>query len=291
MSDRALIGIAAAALGGGCVIGNNTEASPVQFEAGLPVAVDFLPGQVVYEVCVAVDVDDGYVRPVALTTLDAIGVEDGIGPQAGAEVQPQPIDGLGCPEVGYQGWARIIWHTSLARGTAIFVHSNAPLPVSTGDLVAGAPQGGSAEPDAGLEAPAPSAASAGEIVLRGERFGGYDVTSGELGFAGTGIITVPVDIEYRSVGALAGRPANDITLALTYAPVPLPLFGSSSVGGDLRTDFDGHIELLYSEASVPCTADVAEYAVFVTPFEGGIALAASLPCTPEPSKLKPPETQ
>jgi hypothetical protein len=284
-SQRRLLAIGFAALGGGCVIGNNTEATPVQFEAGTPSPVGFLPGVIVHEVCIAVDTDGGYVRPVALV---ANGPGDSIGPVAGAPVQPLPIDGVECPtDELYQGWARIEWRTGLGRAVATFEHSNAPLPVGSGEQLDGDADAGVA-PDADITfAPAPSAASAGEVVLEGERFAGYDVTSGEPDYAASGIVTLPLDVGYRAAGTLAGRPADNVALALSYVPIDLTVFGTSTGGDGVRTDFEGHVDVLYRGDQLDCfTAE--EFGVYVTPPNGGTTLAASLFCTTfEPPPKKP----
>lgn len=243
-----------------CVIGDATEGSPVRFEASSPVATGFAPGRVIHEVCVAVDTDDGFVTPLAITSNPA---GDGIGPAEGAAVQRMPLQGLDClpASEGWTGWARLAWHTGPGRAVVVLEHASAPSPSS--DL------GGDT-----LEAAPVPTASAGELVLEGTRFEGYDVVVGEPEL-GASYVRLPVDVAYRGAGALAGGPAGGITLSLSFLPAGPEVFGSSTGTTDpIVTDVEGHVDVFLLGETIPCE----DVAVFVTPAGGGTALAATITC-------------
>ncbi len=262
MTTRATTAVLAATLLlGACVIGDGSEGAPVRFEASPAVATGFAPGRVVHEVCVAIDTDTGFVRPLAISSNPG---GDSVGPGEGAAVQRLPLDGIACPSAddGWSGWARLTWLTGPGRAVVVLEHAGAPSPSSG--------LGGAAL------APAPGA-SAGELVFAGVRFAGYDVTVGapELG---PSYVRVPIDVAYRDTGGLGGVPAAGITLALSFLPAGPVIFGSSTGSGTdpIITDADGHVDVLLLGDSVPC----ADVALFVTPTGGGTELATTLRCAP-----------
>jgi hypothetical protein len=249
---------------GGCVIGDDGEGSTVRFEAGAPAAVDFVPGRVVHEVCIAVDVEEGFVRPVAL-------VDDGaIGPGDGAAIQPDPLDGVECPTGDeWTGFARIEWRTHTGRAVVTFERSAASGPATSGDV-----------PGLSASDSTPGATS-GDLVLRGERFPGYDVVVEEVTTTGPAV-TVPFVVGYRAAGVLEARPAESVPLRLSIVPdatpdAPSEVIGSSTGDGTITTDPDGRVYVFLDPAAFSCDL-AAEYALFVTPEGGGTVLAATLPC-------------
>lgn len=243
---------------GGCVIGDGSDSQPIRFEAGTPQVVGFEPGRVVHDVCIALDDDAGYVRPVLL-------VDDGaMGPGEGAPVRPAPIADLGCPEAPeWVGWARIEWRTRTGRGAATVVHAAASAPAGTADVDG---------------VPAPDA-PAGELILDGERFPGYAVTVEATTLTGPAL-TVPFVVDYEAAGALPGQPAEGVTLGLSLLPEGPALLGSSAGGIEdpIRTDADGRVYVFLDAASLDCAIS-EEFAVFVTPTGGGTILATTLPCS------------
>ncbi len=266
--------VATALLGaGGCIIGNSTEGDLVVFEVGTPQPVHLLPGLVEHEVCVATNVDDGYIRPV-----DFVGIEglESIGPDEGAPVQVLPLDGLDCPPAseGFAGWARIRWQTQSGRNLATFAHAAGPFSGSTG--------GGGGEEFKRGDEPSNANATTGEVVLDGEAFPGYDVIDSFVDDSQPGVLGVSLDLAYRDAGLLLGEPAADVPFTVSYVPVDLVLFGSSSGTFDLKADRDGHNTLLYNQAAFcnsafdPSTGNPTNVSVFVTPFAGGTVLAGTL---------------
>lgn len=273
---RSTLVAAAASIGlGACVIGDATEGSPVRFAAGTPVATAFVPGQVVHEVCVVVDADDGYVRPLSIASTPA---GDGIGPAEGAAVQALPLDGVECPadppdggdgSTTWLGGARLTWQTGSGRAVVVLEHASTPAQPTVSALVGAAMLG-----DDTLAAPPVPPASAGEIVLQGAAFAGYDVEVGDAEVSAS-YVRLPIDVRYRAAGALATQPAGGITLSLSFLPEGPTIFGSSTGGADqIVTDAFGHVDVLLLGASVPCE----DVAVFITPAGGGTALATTLTC-------------
>lgn len=266
-----LAGIAGA---GGCVIGDGTEAEPVVFEVGTPQPVAFLPGIVEHEVCVATNVDYGYVR--ASDFIGIPGVEF-IGPSEGAPVQVLPLDGLECPPAsqGFRGWARIRWQTQSGRNLVTFVHEAGPF---SGSADTGFDDEESKRAEKGTE---PASATRGELVLDGEAFPGYEVVDAFVDDSNEGVLALVVGLEYGDVDGLVDQPAADVGFAVSYSPVEVPLFGSSS-GFDLKVDRTGYNTLLYnvsafcSSAFDPGTGEPTNVSVFVTPFGGGTSLAGTL---------------
>ena len=242
----------------GCVIGDGSDATPIRFEAGAPSPVAFEPGRIVHDVCIAVDDESGYIRPVLL-------IDDGaMGPGEGAPVRIAPIGELDCPEgPDWTGWARLEWRTRTGRGAATVEHAEASGPAGTADVT-------------GVQAPE---APAGELLLDGERFAGYDVVV-EAPTAAGPALSVPVVVDYRAAGALAAAPAEGVPLAISLLPAGPVLLGSSSGGVEepIVTDPDGRVYLFLDAASLDCGL-AAEYAIFVTPTGGGTTLAGTLPCT------------
>lgn len=263
-----LVAAAAVTMGlGGCVIGDATEGSPVRFAAGTPVATAFVPGQVVHEVCVVVDADDGYVRPLAIASTPA---GDGIGPAEGAAVQALPLDGVDCPSdpadgsTAWLGGARLTWQTGSGRSVVVLEHASTPAQPTVSATVG----------DDTLAAPPVTPASAGEIVLQGTAFAGYDVEVGDAEVSAS-YVRLPIDVRYRAAGALAAQPAGGITLWLSFLPEGPTIFGSSTGGAEqIVTDAFGHVDVLLLGASVPCE----DVAVFITPAGGGTELATTLTC-------------
>jgi hypothetical protein len=242
----------------GCVIGDGSTAEPIRFAAGPPVAADFEPGRVVHDVCIAVDDDSGYIKPVLL-------IDDGaMGPGEGAPVLPSPIEGLDCPTGDdWIGWARIEWRTRSGRGAATVEHAEASGPAGTPDVTG---------------VPAPEA-PAGELVLSGERFPGYDVAVEEPTLTGPAL-TVPFAVDYRDAGALPGRPADGLNLTISLLPAGPVILGSSSGGAEdpIVTDAEGRVFVFLDAVTLDCAVS-ADYAVFVTPTGGGTTLAGTLPCS------------
>lgn len=243
---------------GGCVIGDGTTAEPIRFAAGTPQAAGFEPGRIVHDVCIAVDDEGGFIKPVLL-------IDDGtMGPGEGAPVFPNPIADLGCPsEPEWTGWARIEWRTGSGRGAATVEHTEASAPAGTPDVTG---------------VPAPDA-PAGELVLVGERFPGYDVFIQEPTQTGPAL-TVPIAVDFRAAGALDARPAEGLTLALSLLPAGPVIVGSSSGGAEepIVTDLEGRVYVFFDAISLDCFVS-DEFAVFVTPTGGGTTLAGTLACT------------
>ncbi|MCI0583330.1 MAG: hypothetical protein L0227_10680 [Chloroflexi bacterium] len=243
---------------GGCVIGDGTDAQPIRFAAGAPQAVDFEPGRVVHDVCIAVDDTTGYIKPVLL-------IDDGtMGPGEGAPVFAAPIADLDCPdEPDWTGWARIEWRTASGRGAAAVEHAEASAPAGTPD-VTGVPA---------------SEGPAGEILFAGERFPGYEVVVEEPTQTGPAL-TVPISVAYRDAGALAGRPGDGLTLTLSLLPSGPVIVGSSTGGPEdpIVTDFEGRAFVFFDAVSLDCLVS-EEYAVFVTPTGGGTTLVGTLAWT------------
>lgn len=257
----------------GCVIGNSTDGDPVVFAVGEPTPVRFLPGVVEHEVCVATNIDDGYIRAV-----DFVGTPDVefIGPAEGAAIQLLPLDGVDCPPAseGFSGWARIRWQTEGGRNLVTFAHEAGPFtqPQDTG--------GGEFKREGGELLGAN--ATTGELVLEGESFPGYDVVDSFVDDSQPGVIGISVDLAYRDAGLLTSEPASDVPFSLSYAPVDLVLFGSSSGTFDLKADRDGHNTLLYNQTAFcngafdPATGNPTNVSVFLTPLAGGTILAGTL---------------
>lgn len=258
---------------GGCVIGNGTEGEIAVFETGVPLAVRLLPGVVEHEVCVATNVPEGYVR-----AADFVGIPDVefIGPAEGAPVQVLPVDALDCPAAssGFEGWARIRWQTQSGRNLATFVHERGPF------VAVGGEGGGEFKRD--VASLTGANATTGELVLDGEAFPGYEVIDQFIDDSQPGVIGVSLDLEYRDAGLLVDQPASDVPFTVSYSPVDLPLFGSSSGTFDLKIDRAGHTTLLYNLntfcaiAFDPSTGDPVNVSVFVTPVAGGTVLAGTL---------------
>ncbi len=268
---RTILVITAMTSAAGCVIGDSTDAEPAVFSIGEPLPVRFLPGLVEHEVCVATNLSDGYIRPVDFVALEGV---EFIGPGEGAAVQTLPLDGVDCPPAseGFAGWARIRWQTQTGRNLVTFAHERGPIPGEAEDT-------GEFKRGDGLSS---ANATTGELVLDGEPFPGYDVIDAFVDDSQPDVLGVSVDLAYRDAGALFGEPAADVPLTLSYAPLDLPLFGSSSGLFDLKADRDGHTTLLYSlntfcsTAFDPFTGDPINVSVFVTPLAGGTVLAGTL---------------
>ncbi len=267
---------------GGCVIGEGGEAPPVNLEVGAPIAIGFdtrdigadgIRGVVDHEICVAVDVSDGFVKPTQLIDTGSIG------PASGAAVQATPLADLECPTGGnLRGWARLDWGTVTGRALVTLDHTLNPGLTDPG----GGDGGGGGEPDAfPFEETLLPIRSGGEVVLQGERFAGYEITAEPLE-DGSSTLKLAVTTSYRATETLEARPAQ-LDLVLTFEPLsPVLVGGSPGFAADentgaitLPTDIDGEAYLLLDSGSL-CDSD--EFVLFAQTPDGGTELVTTLTC-------------
>jgi hypothetical protein len=263
----------------GCVLGEGGEAPPVNLEVGAPTPIGFdtrdigadgVRGVVDHEICVAVDVTEGFVKPTQLIDTGQVG------PANGAAVQFTPLADLACPTGdGWKGWARIDWGTVTGRALVTFDHTlNPGLTDPDDDDVP-------FEIDAGFFELAPTLIrSGGEVLLEGERFAGYQITAETIEDGGASV-KLQVGSAYRATATLASRPAQ-LDLVLTFSPeTPAVVGGSPGFTVDdatgaivLPTDVDGEAYLLLDAFSF-CDA---EYVLFAQTPDGGTELVTTLSC-------------
>ena len=255
---------------GACVINGGNEAPPVQLEVGTPTARAFVEtvvdssgtarGAVKHDVCVSADTPTGYIVPVELLDVGAMG------PVGGAPLQTEPFADSGCPAAGL-GWAMLEWDTTTGDARATLQHS------ATRGLEGDTEE---AEPDGGFETIA--FASGGTTVLTGEAFGGYDVYADEFEQVGEFTWAIPLHVEYRETETLTATPAVNVTVAMLFQPDASGYIVGGSPGVDLesgtfRTDATGSAYLLISD-SLLCTDTV----MFATTPDTGTTLVATMAC-------------
>jgi hypothetical protein len=284
MIERALI---VAALAGGCVVGGDREAPPVQLAAGAPKpfaeAVESGGGQTFavmrHDVCIAVDTQGGYILPVSLSGPGFLSL-----PDTGAPVNDAPIDGIDCPTGDpWRGWARIGWDTVGGRGRVVLTHS---LTRRTGSgTVPG--DGGDSEimPDAEFTFRADIASgpvpSGGELLFQGEAFPGFttDVTAD----ASNGPLTLGFTLEFAASATVPAAPAAFVAITPTTVPSGLASAvlpdspGWDPNTGTVTTDAHGTATLLVDPSTL--CEDGIDKTLFVATPDGGIQLATTISCS------------
>jgi hypothetical protein len=198
----------------------HVEFVPVRMAVGPGNEVQLLPGLVEHRVCVAANSPTGTLRASNL-----VGGQEGSGAfQTSAMVGPIEPMGLGCPstavdEVGWQGYAIMLWHTSA---------DSAEL-----DLTYVGPGG----TDLAIEA----------VTLEGLAFPGYEITV-DAPDATVDYVAVDVTVYYAAAGDLPSGPAAGVAVEQRFIPSPGPdLLGSSSGDADAvpTTDASGVVTMFF----------------------------------------------
>ncbi len=209
---------------------------PVRFVVGVPQPVRLQPGQVVHDVCVAVNSSKGTLQ------ADAISVEGSFSPVR-VDVRDQMPTGLTCPtetvdEIGWHGYAAFTWGTAVDFAQVTLTYLG--------------PEGSSLATDT--------------QPLRGEAFTGYSVASGTPTMTESWT-SIQVDISYPAIGPLPGGAASGVTLEdIRFIPESGPQFLGSSSGGaedPAITDLTGRVVLFFDTEGA-----VGTFALFVTPQNG-----------------------
>lgn len=287
MEKALLVGL----LAGGCVVGGDRQAPPVQLAAGAPspfaAAVESGGGQTYavmrHDVCIAVDTLGGYILPVSLSGPGFLSL-----PDTGAPVEDAPIDGIDCPTGDpWRGWARIGWDTVGGRGRVVLTHSltrhagSAMVPGGGGD---GGGGGGDIEPDAEFTFQADIASgpvpSGGELLFQGEAFPGFttDVTED----SSSGPLTLGFTTQFAASPTIPAAPAAFVAISPTTVPTGLasavlpdsPNWDPSA--GTVTTDAHGTATLLVDGTTL--CEDGTDKTLFVATPDGGIQLATTISC-------------
>ncbi|MBI4914647.1 MAG: hypothetical protein HY825_02275 [Acidobacteria bacterium] len=183
----------------------------VLLEFGTPTAIDFVPGKLVHEICVATNSAKGQIR-LQNTATDAVLLD----------TVPQPVLAASgalpssCPGGSFAGYALFRW----AAG-------------DTTDALTATWTG----PTAGTTATA-------SARVEGVAFAGYRATleSTQLDFGDPYLLLLQVRLEYLAAGGLSTRPADGVGLTFIVAST----FGATPLMADAETSPEGTANAVYS---------------------------------------------
>ena len=215
---------------------------PVVLAVGPGTPVRFEPGQVVHQVCVAVNSTQGVLQ---VDSLERPGSEEQVGTftPASLPVRTQMPTGVTCPSepldsVGWLGYAVFTWGTSIdfAQVSLSYLGSDdAPLTTE-------------------------------RLALSGEPFVGYSVDT-MAPVANESWTSIELSLSYQATGPLPSAPAAGVRLQnIRFIPDNGPMFLGSSSGSAEEapvTDLDGGATLFFDTA-----VELGTYALFVTPENG-----------------------
>lgn len=217
---------------------------PVRLAIGPASPLRLEPGQVIHQVCVAVNSSAGSLQ---FDNLDVPGSENLSSPgaftPASLPVRPQVPTGVTCPSepidaFGWRGYAVFSWGT----------------PVDF------------AQVSMSYLGPDSAALTTERLALSGEPFSGYSVATMPP-VANESWTSIELSVSYPATGPLMGGPAAGVRLQnIRFIPDSGPTFLGSSSGGAEEapvTDLDGNTILFFDTA-----AELGTYALFVTPENG-----------------------
>ena len=216
------------------------EFLPVRMLAGPAKPVEYQPGLLVHEACLAVNSKHGTLTSAA-PPEDPPEDEFKSAEDFSVEVSDQAPAGLTCPStavdaIGWVGFAKISYASA----------------------------SGDDEVDLSYLGPEAAVLVSTVVELAGSEFPGYEVT-GAAPSPSESFVAVTLAVDYKPVGDLVGGLAKAVTLEQRFVPEPGPgLLGSSSGGPEdpIVTGNDGKVTLFFA-LDAPGT-----YAWFVTP-QGG----------------------
>jgi hypothetical protein len=214
------------------------EFQPVRLAAGTPRALRMQPGQVVHEVCVAVNSSRGSVQ------VEALSAAGSFGPNRVAVRQQAPAE-LPCPtepvdEFGWRGYAAFTWATAVDFAQVTLSY----------------------------QGPGEDTLATDILSLHGQSFPGYQV-SAAAPTTTTSWTAIEVTVAYPAVGELSSGPAAGVSIGnIRFIPEGGPAFLGSSSGGaqdEPITDATGRVTLFFDTANA---TSGATFALFVTPQNG-----------------------
>lgn len=211
---------------------------PVRFAAGTPQPVRIEPGQVVHDVCIAVNSAQGALQ------ADSLSVAGSFSPVR-VDIRDQAPPGLTCPSepvdaFGWRGYAAFTWATAVDFAQVTMSY----------------------------QGPGDTTLATDILPLRGEAFAGYQVSAAAPTVT-SAWTAIEVSVAYPAIGALSGGPAAGVTIGnIRFIPDSGPAFLGSTSGGasdDPVTDQDGHVTLFFDTNGLD---PGSVFALFVTPQNG-----------------------